>query len=103
MHTFSRFARPYQRSCAASSTILVGNQIAEYSRSRLSVAGRQNTRRLFRSVRLSVSYSAAACDGAGVGAESRVPEMAARKSEILSSHYADSVASGLGGIERAVA
>jgi hypothetical protein len=30
MHTFSRFVRPYQRSCAAFSAILVGNQIAEY-------------------------------------------------------------------------
>ena len=30
MHTFSRFARPYQRLCAAFSTVPVGNQIAEY-------------------------------------------------------------------------
>jgi hypothetical protein len=29
MHTFSRFARPYQRSRAAFSTFSVGNQIAE--------------------------------------------------------------------------
>jgi hypothetical protein len=32
MHTFSRFVRPYKRSCAAFSTVLVGNQIAEYGR-----------------------------------------------------------------------
>lgn len=30
MHTFSRFVRPYQRSCAAFSTVPVGNQVAEY-------------------------------------------------------------------------
>ena len=30
MHTFSRFARPYQRSCAAFSTVPVGNQIVDY-------------------------------------------------------------------------
>jgi len=30
MHTFSRFVRPYQRSCAAFSTVPVGNQIADY-------------------------------------------------------------------------
>jgi hypothetical protein len=29
MHTFSRFARPYQRSRVAFSTVPVGNQIAE--------------------------------------------------------------------------
>jgi hypothetical protein len=30
MHTFSRFVRPYQRSCAAFSAVPVGNQIADY-------------------------------------------------------------------------
>jgi hypothetical protein len=32
MHTFSRFARPYQRLCAAFSTVPVGNQIADSAR-----------------------------------------------------------------------
>jgi len=45
MHTFSRFARPYQRPCAAFSTVPVGNQIAESARLRSGVVPGAGMRR----------------------------------------------------------
>ena len=47
MHTFSRFVRPYQCSCAAFSPVPVGNQIAEYLPIALPLPGAASTHRMF--------------------------------------------------------